>query len=153
MLFMKPKFKNTLAWEQAELLMQPAFIRVIDNIRKQLEDSSWQGSYQEVVDPYPGYQLCLTRQDRLVQVDIWDLCFQICFSNYHPTQSETYGEKITETQEVEIDINLIDETGDVDWQRLETKTQRIVKRMFADLPVISQTIGVKHDSGTTSDSA
>lgn len=27
--------------------MQPALIRVIDNIRKQLENSDWQGSYEE----------------------------------------------------------------------------------------------------------
>ena len=57
---MKPKFKNKQAWEQAQLLMQPAFIRVIDNLRKQLEQSSWKGTYQEIITPYPGYQLRLT---------------------------------------------------------------------------------------------
>jgi len=31
-----PKFSNITSWEQAELLMQPAFIRIIDHIRKQL---------------------------------------------------------------------------------------------------------------------
>ena len=36
---MYPKFKDTLAYEQANLLMQPAFIRVIDNIRKELDFS------------------------------------------------------------------------------------------------------------------
>lgn len=40
-----PKFQDFAAWQQAEALMQPAFIRLIDNIRKQLEDSSWKGSY------------------------------------------------------------------------------------------------------------
>ena len=34
---MNPKFKDIIAWEQAQLLMQPAFIRVLDNLRKQLE--------------------------------------------------------------------------------------------------------------------
>ena len=42
---MKPKFKTIQAWEQAQVLMQPAFIRVIDNIRKELEVSAWQGSF------------------------------------------------------------------------------------------------------------
>ncbi len=31
---MKPTFKNRLAWEQAQILMQPAMLRVVDNIRK-----------------------------------------------------------------------------------------------------------------------
>ena len=42
---MTPKFANSQDWQQANLLMQPAFIRVIDNIRKQLETSDWHGSY------------------------------------------------------------------------------------------------------------
>ena len=42
---MTPKFANQQAWQQAELLMQPAFIRLIDNIRKQLEQSDWRGKY------------------------------------------------------------------------------------------------------------
>ncbi len=43
-----PKFADQTAWKQAEILMQPALIRVIDNIRKQLETSSWRGDYQTV---------------------------------------------------------------------------------------------------------
>ncbi|MGK7915772.1 MAG: hypothetical protein AB4038_09520 [Prochloraceae cyanobacterium] len=133
---MKPKFKNTLAWEQAQILMQPAFIRVIDNLRKQLEESSWQGNYQEIKTPLPGYQLCLTRQDRSIEIDIWDLCFQVCFRDYSPTQVDITDEQITASREVEIDTSLIDdETGDVDWHRLETKTQQLVRQVFASLPV------------------
>lgn len=43
-----PKFANMVAWNQAELLMQPAFIRIIDNIGKQLETTTWKGTYQDV---------------------------------------------------------------------------------------------------------
>ena len=42
-----PKFATPAAQAQVETLMQPALIRVIDNIRKQLEASNWQGSYEE----------------------------------------------------------------------------------------------------------
>ena len=128
---MKPKFKNKQAWEQAQLLMQPAFIRVIDNLRKQLEQSSWKGTYQEITTPYPGYQLRLTRQKNLVEIDIWELCFQICFLNYSPEQTHVVNPEAT--QEVEIDTSLIDETADVDWQRLETKTQHLVNQLFDSL--------------------
>ena len=46
---MMPKFADITSWEQAELLMQPAFIRIIDQIRKQLEESTWKGTYQDVL--------------------------------------------------------------------------------------------------------
>ena len=42
-----PKFATPLAKAQVEQLMQPALIRVIDNIRKQLDDTPWQGRYEE----------------------------------------------------------------------------------------------------------
>jgi hypothetical protein len=42
-----PSFATPLAQQQIHLLMQPALIRVIDNIRKQLEDSSWQSRYED----------------------------------------------------------------------------------------------------------
>ncbi|MGH2414573.1 MAG: hypothetical protein ACRDEA_12995 [Microcystaceae cyanobacterium] len=131
---MKPKFKDILAWEQAQLLMQPAFIRIIDNIRKQLDESTWQGTYQEVQTPYPGYLLCLTNQERSVEVDVWNLCFQVCFRDYNLQQTEVSDNGENAVQEVEIDTSLIDETGDVDWQRLETKAQQLVRQTFANLP-------------------
>ena len=61
---MKPKFKSELAWQQAQLLMQPALIRVVDNIRKRLEQTSWKATYQETQVPVPGYQLLLELGDR-----------------------------------------------------------------------------------------
>ena len=124
---MKPKFKSTLEWEQAQLLMQPALIRVIDNIRKQLDASSWEGNYQEVTTPYPGYILCLNYHDKSATVDIWNLCFQVCFQNYSANTAEA-------SEEVEIDHTLIDDIGEVDWHSLETKTKHIVKQVFANLP-------------------
>lgn len=42
-----PKFATPLAKAQVEQLMQPALIRVIDNIRKQLDETTWQGRYEE----------------------------------------------------------------------------------------------------------
>lgn len=126
---MKPKIKNQLAWEQAQLLMQPAFIRILDNIRKQLEESDWQGTFQEIQTPYPGYLLSLTRQDRSIDIDLWELCFEVCFLDYESDR--------TDNDEVDIDTSLIDETGDVDWQLLETKAQTTVNKVFANLANLS----------------
>ncbi|NCR11685.1 MAG: hypothetical protein GPJ01_00165 [Microcystis aeruginosa LL13-06] len=121
---MNPKFKDITAWEQAQLLMQPAFIRVLDNLRKQLENSLWKGTYTEIQDPYPSYLLCLTYLDRSVTVNIWELCFQVCFLDYPTDEGES----------VVIDTSLLDPTGELDWQSLETKTERIIKQLFANLP-------------------
>lgn len=167
---MPPKINNTVVWQQAELLMQPAFIRVIDHIGKQLEKSDWKGTYQDVLiwpsgtteetkaivtqllqqkesaapedladieqtlsrlgQPYPGYYLCLQRQEQQVKVDLWELCYQVCFRHYSPLENESVGNA------VESDTSLIDETGDVDWARLDAKAGELVDQVFANLPAL-----------------
>ncbi|MEG3938722.1 MULTISPECIES: hypothetical protein [unclassified Microcoleus] len=125
---MKPKITSPIAWQQAELLMQPAMIRVLDNIRKQLEESPWTGTYQNVEVPIPGYQLILEHQGEQKSVDIWELCYQICFVNYPPAHSQI------QSQEVVIDTSLIEEdTGDVDWNRLDAKASQLIQEIFANL--------------------
>ena len=42
-----PQFSTALAKAEVQQLMQPALIRVIDNIRKQLDITDWQGKYEE----------------------------------------------------------------------------------------------------------
>jgi hypothetical protein len=37
-------------------------------------------------------------------------------------------------QEVSIDTSLFGETGEIDWQKLESKTQQIIDKLFASLP-------------------
>lgn len=123
---MKPKFKTTLAWQQAEMLMQPALIRIVDHIRKQLEQTTWKATYKDIVTPIPGYELCLEKPDHSICVDLWDLCFKVCFRDYSQVHSEL------ESLEVEIDTSLINEAGEVDWHSLDAKAQTLVERVFAD---------------------
>lgn len=160
---MPPKITNSATWQQAEILMQPAFIRVVDNIRKHLDVSDWKGTYHDVLIwpagttdetkgmvtqlieemetatpaqlqeikenlallpmPHPGYHLRLQRQEQQVNVDLWDVCYQVCFVNYNP-----------ENMAVDIDTSLIDESGEVEWQLLENKTKQLVKQVFDSLP-------------------
>ncbi|OKH27303.1 hypothetical protein [Chroogloeocystis siderophila] len=165
---MPPKITDPIVWQQAELLMQPAFIRVIDHIGKQLEGSDWQGKYEDVMVwpegttdetkdtvtqlvqrletaspsqvveieqtlihlpiPQLEYHLCLQHQGvPEVKVNLWELCYQICFRDYDPAQTAiNYG--------VIIDTRLIDETGDIDWQCLDLKAGQLVEQIFANLP-------------------
>lgn len=143
--------------------MQPIFIRVVDNIRQLLDVSPWTGIYQDVLIwsagtteetkaivtqllqeleaatpeqaveirntlsrlpvPHPGYHLRLQRQEQTLTIDMWDLCYQVSFVDYMPGD-----------EAVAIDTSLIDETGDVDWQRLDTKAHKLVEQVFAKLP-------------------
>ncbi|MBW4583096.1 MAG: hypothetical protein KME42_26305 [Tildeniella nuda ZEHNDER 1965/U140] len=170
-----PKFQDLATWQQAEQLMQPAFIRLIDNLRKQLEQSTWRGTYEEVQvwaedvnaatqfkvaqlqaeletasaeeaiaiesaltalpSPYPGYHLHLQKQECNVTVDLWNLCYQICFQDYDAAigTSHVPGESGS-SQGVKIDGALFDEAGDIDWHRLDQKTQHLVEQTFANLP-------------------
>ncbi len=127
---MKPKITTTTAWKQAELLMQPSLLRLLDNLRKTLETSPWKGTYEEVKTPIPGYRLDLEDRGQKVSVNIWELCYQICFSNYRQTHAEE------EEVEVEIDTSLIDENGEVDWDLLEEKTCQVIENFFAELPKV-----------------
>lgn len=119
---MQPKFKDSLSYEKAQLLMQPVFIRVIDNIRKETELSQFQTTYEEITEPYPSYLLCLQKPDNLVKFNVWELCFQVCFLNYDSNYNED--------EFIEIDPNLLDETDEIDWHSLETKTQKLIKNIF-----------------------
>lgn len=42
-----PNFATSLDRAKIDQLMQPALIRIIDNIRKQLDQTSWKGRYEE----------------------------------------------------------------------------------------------------------
>jgi hypothetical protein len=168
-----PKFQNMSVWQQAETLMQPAFIRLIANISKQLERSTWKGDYENIEvwtegtseetktrvmllrqqlesappdqiksieaaleqlpKPYPGYHLCLTKSEQRITVDLWEVCYQICFQNYDLLSGTSQGDTRAE-EGVAIDGSLFDETGDVDWNRLDEKTQQIVEQIFTKLP-------------------
>jgi hypothetical protein len=130
----KPIFKDAQDWERAELLMQPALIRVIDHLRQTLETSSWQGQYEEVLEPYPGYHLHLRRQDHHLTLDLWDLCFQICFVNYHPHPFQQSEPERDHAVTVAIDSTLLNDQGEVDWHALDDKTQGLIQRLFAALP-------------------
>jgi hypothetical protein len=128
---MKPRFKTEADWEYAELLMQPALIRVLDRLRNKLESSSWTGEFREVTEPIPGHCLDLIRStggEVVKSVNLWELCFRICFQNYVVTDDPE------QSYEVEIDRDLLDEDEDVDWERLDEKAEAIVRSIFFQLP-------------------
>jgi hypothetical protein len=123
---MKPKFATELAWQQAELLMQPAYIRLVDQIRRQTEENAdIPVNYIEVTEPYPSNLLCLSRDSQELRVDIWELCFQVCFTNFEEIRQNT-------EQIAQIDEELFDpDRAEVDWTKLDHKAQAAVAQVFA----------------------
>jgi hypothetical protein len=127
---MQPKFASELAWQQAEFLMQPIYIRIIDRIRQQGEVSTWKVSYEEVREPHPINYLCLESGARRLKFDIWDLCYRVCFLNYDGSHSEL------ESQIVDVDTSLIDmEAQTPDWTKLDNKAKDVVASIFNNLPI------------------
>ncbi|MBD2093126.1 hypothetical protein H6F67_25100 [Microcoleus sp. FACHB-1515] len=193
---MTPKFADAIAWQQAEILMQPVFIRIIDNLRKQLEQTTWKGTYHDtqtwpdgvtddikaqVLDLHqqlirasddheiaeiehtlaqlprfqPGYELWLepgdtvpqasdtipeaqsdtvpqasdtvpgAQSDRQIKLDLWQLCYQVCFRDYHPGTPDDL---------IAVDTDLLDEDGEVDWFLLDQKAKHLIEQTFRQLP-------------------
>lgn len=127
---MKPSFKNSTDWEKAEILMQPAFIRVMDNLRKQLEKTNLAATYEEVQEPFPGYQLILNYENNSVTISVWEICFKVCFMDYQFSSTNSSEDSIM----VEIDENLFNEDQEINWQNLETKTQQIIQTIIHNFP-------------------
>lgn len=122
---MRPQFANELAWQQAEALMQPIYIRIVDRIRQESEQSNLQVSYEEEQNPNLMHYLCLSDGDRQLRFDIWDLCYQVCFLDYTGNIGDS------ESQLVEVDLTLFDrDAGDIDWIKLDNKAKAVIQRTF-----------------------
>lgn len=133
---MKPQFATVEAWEQAECLMQPALIRTIDRLRQALETIPWRSRYEEIQAPFPGHQLILENGDRLYRVNLWDLCFQVCFANYQPRPFVDNLPDHDRELWVEIDQTLFTE-NDINWTALDNKAQHCIQTMIDALPPVN----------------
>jgi hypothetical protein len=153
----QPELAPQQYWRQAALLFQPALIRLLDQIRNQLADSPWQGTY-ETRELWPAgaaelpaeldsteapqilYLLYLSQSDQTtpVRVNIWELCYQICFQDYQP---QIERETIADFQpgEVTTDSDLLDIDGEVDWHRLDRKAEQVVAELLQKLAAPSVT--------------
>ncbi|AUC62401.1 hypothetical protein AA637_15160 [Cyanobacterium sp. HL-69] len=117
-----PQFKTNLDYEKANLLMQPVYIRVVDNIRKQAEINNWDVTYKEINEPFPSHILTQKKRDIVKETNVWFICFQVCFKEFTTEKNEP----------VEIDSMLVNDSGELNWDEIEKKTQLIVSSFFSD---------------------
>ena len=129
---MKPTLKNATDWDKADILMQPVLFLVMDNLRKQLEKTNLVATYEEVQEPLPGHQLSLTHEDTSVTINIWDICFKVCFIDYQFSSNQLSQDSIM----VEIDNNLFNEDKQINWQHLKTKTEKTIQTIINNFPEI-----------------
>ncbi|MGF1569354.1 MAG: hypothetical protein ACFCVD_15015 [Nodosilinea sp.] len=73
----------------------------------------------QLPSPVPAYELQLTRGDQTQTLDIWELCFQVCFRDYVPQHPAT------------VDETLLEDTGDIDWIALDEKARGRVEEALS----------------------
>lgn len=66
------------------------------------------------------YHLRLTQEERVATLDVWDLCFRLCFVDYDPKMPVT------------VDAGLVDAEGEIDWITLDEKAKILVAQALAD---------------------
>ncbi|NEO83514.1 MAG: hypothetical protein F6J87_04530 [Spirulina sp. SIO3F2] len=124
----KPKFRSNDDWELAQILMQPSLIRIVDNLTRFLQDSAWQGEFEETQVPEPGFILVLNQDGQpSQQVLLWELCFRVCFTDYPPPEANP-------NPLVTVDRQFLESDGDIAWSRLDQKTDQVLTEFFAQLP-------------------
>ncbi|AFY62174.1 hypothetical protein [Synechococcus sp. PCC 6312] len=136
-------------WYLAAQLVQPALIRLVDQLRQQLTDTAWKSSYETVevwpenppghqdpaeTEPQILYWLYLNPKDapsetQPIQINLWELCYQICFESYTPVLDRPTIQDF-QLGDVAVDRTLFDDDGEVDWNRLDTKAAEVVKTML-----------------------
>ncbi|MBT9315400.1 hypothetical protein [Leptothoe spongobia] len=157
-----PQFATAQDQRYAQALMQPALIRIIDNIRKQLEASDWKGSYRDDMR-WPAEATAEQKQQYLALQDMLETAtpeeydqIQAALSQL-PSPEHLYTLCLTkEEQQQEIDVwqlcyrlcnatdtidepitidtQLLDlEIGEVNWITLDQKAKRLVEKAFQSL--------------------
>ena len=63
----------------------------------------------------------------LAVFDLWEICYHICFTNY-PLDAQDSAAAIVPAAIV--DVHLLDEDGEVDWEQVDQKTSRVVQHLF-----------------------
>lgn len=158
-----PQFATEQDQRYAQALMQPALIRIIDNIRKQLDTSDWQGSYRDDMQ-WPTTATTEQKQQYLALQEMLETATPEEYDqiqttlNQLPTPKHLYTlclKKKAQQQEIDvwqlcyrlcstadtadgpitIDASLLDlDIGDVNWITLDEKAKRIVIEAFQSLP-------------------
>ncbi|MFQ4136090.1 hypothetical protein PGN35_007190 [Nodosilinea sp. PGN35] len=87
------------------------------------EEQALRQQLSQLPAPAPGYELRLTEgaggadtpDSRRATLDVWELCFRVCFTDYRPQQPAA------------VDPTLLDADGEIDWLALDEKAKTLVE--------------------------
>ncbi len=157
-----PQFATAQDQRYAQALMQPALIRIIDNIRKQLDASEWTGSYRDDMN-WPAATTAAQKQQYLALQEMLETAtpeeydqiqatlarlpspehlYTLCLTKQDQHQEIDVWQlcyrlcNATDTSDgpITIDTSLLDlEIGDVDWIALDQKAKHLVEQAFRAL--------------------
>jgi hypothetical protein len=116
---------DTAPQTQAEVLYLMDRLELVDEDQR----SEIEHQLEALPQPVPVYLLHLTKAERARTLNLWELCYQICLSDYSPQIERTVFVELP-LEEVFPDYTLFDETGEVDWARLDLKTAQVVESAF-----------------------
>lgn len=88
------------------------------------EEKAIRQQLSQLPAPSPGYELRLTdgvgdasiEAPRTATLDVWELCFAVCFKDYRPQQPAA------------VDPALLDDDGEIDWLALDEKAKTLVEQ-------------------------
>lgn len=129
------QYETIQAWpDHATPQMKAEVLYLMDQLELVEEDARGEIEQQleEMPQPVPVYLLHLTKADRARTLNIWELCYQVCLSNYVAHVERTVFIEIS-LEDASPDYTLFDETGEVDWTRLDLKTAEAVHSAFQSL--------------------
>lgn len=131
------KYIETLDW-RSEYLEQvrwpgdatPEQRQQVRDLAAQLQDASPQRAddirqqLSQLPTPAPAYELKLTQipgdgpseEPRTATLDVWELCFAVCFSDYNSLRPAT------------VDAALLYDDGEVNWLTLDEKAKTLVEQ-------------------------
>lgn len=86
----------------------------------------------DLAQPQMLYLLHLHHGHCQRQINLWELCYQICFADYEPVLERSHIADFPLDQ-IEVDPTLFDAEAEIDWDQLDHKVGRIVNHLFAQL--------------------
>ena len=157
-----PQFATPQDQRYAQALMQPALIRIIDNIRKQLDSSDWKSTYRddmrwppEVTAEQKQQYLALQEmleaatpeehdqiQGALEQLPAPEHLYTLCLTKQQQQHEIDVWQLCyrlcraagNDEGPIAVDLSLLDlELGDINWIALDEKAKRLVTATFENL--------------------
>ncbi|MEM6501819.1 MAG: hypothetical protein AAF685_08280 [Cyanobacteria bacterium P01_C01_bin.89] len=130
------KYEEEWAWPEGTTEETKTRIKLLEQQLKDAEKvgdmetvDEVQGALNAQPQPQPLYTFHLKKGDRTAMIDLWQICYRICFQDYAARAALSTGDRVS----VDVDESLFETGGDIDWQRLDEKAKTEITTFFKQL--------------------